>query len=170
MDDSCRLVLVEAHPAEHEALCAVFRRDRRVHIHRRDSLEALPGLVPPAERRGLVLIDPSYEIKTEYRSVPAMVRTALRRWSAGIFAIWYPLLPDDRHVDLVAALEALERPVLFAELTGPARDRGLRGTGLAVVNPPWQFAGNFAAAGTEIARCLFGPGGGHIVRVTGEDA
>ena len=90
MGDTDRLVLIEAHPAEHDALRGVFRRDRRVHLHKRDSFEALPGLVPPAERRGLVLIDPSYEVKTEYRSVPELVRTALRRWSAGIFAIWYP--------------------------------------------------------------------------------
>jgi 23S rRNA (adenine2030-N6)-methyltransferase len=165
-----RLVLIEAHPAEHEELRKAFRRDRRVHMHKRDSFEALPGLVPPAERRGLVLIDPSYEIKTEYLSVPAMVETALHRWSSGIHAIWYPLLPDDRHAPLVAGLEALARPVLIAELTGPARDQGLRGTGLAVINPPWRFAENLDSAGAEIAHCLFGPDGKHILRVSGEES
>ena len=168
MRDTDRLVLIEAHPAEHEELRKTFRRDRRVHMHKRDSFEALPGLVPPAARRGLVLIDPSYEIKTEYQSIPGMVETALRRWSSGIHAIWYPLLPDDRHVPLVASLEALARPTLIAELTGPPRDQGLRGTGLAVINPPWRFAEKLESAGAEIARCLFGPAGQHILRVSGE--
>ncbi len=179
-----RLLLIEAHPAEHAALRGVFRRDRRVHIHKRDSFEALPGLIPPAERRGLALIDPSYEIKAEYRSVPVMVGSALRRWPTGIFAIWYPLLPDDRHGPLVAGLDALARPVLIAELTGPAGSpapgpanspangpairQGLRGTGLAVINPPWRFDESLAAAGAAIARCLFGANGNHTVRVTGD--
>jgi len=162
--------MVEAHPAEHEALRRAFRRDRRVHIHRRDGFEALPGLVPPAERRGLVLIDPSYEIKTEYRTVPALVATALRRWSTGIYVVWYPLLPDDRHAPLVTALEGLARPLLVAELTGPTRDRGLRGTGLAVINPPWRFDQTLAEAGSEIARCLFGGAGKHTLRVAGATA
>ncbi len=168
MRQTDRLVLVEAHPAEHAALRAAFRRDARVHIHRRDGFEALPALVPPSERRGLVLIDPSYEVKSEYRTVPEIVGEALRRWSAGIVAIWYPLLPDSRHEPLVAGLEALARPVLFAELTGPAPERGLVGTGLAVINPPWRFAEAFAAAGAEMAALLFGDAGRHAQRMTGE--
>mgnify|MGYP002634174054 CR=1 FL=1 len=164
-----RLILVEGHPAEHAALSGAFRRDQRVHIHKRDSFEALPGLTPPTERRGLVLIDPSYEVKSEYRSVPVTVGKALRRWSTGIFAIWYPLLPDDRHRPLVVDLEAMARPVLIAELTGPVRDQGLRGAGLAVINPPWRFAESLASVGSELARCLFGEAGTHILRVTGED-
>ena len=167
MRDADRLVLIEAHPAEHAALRGAFRGDRRVHVHKRDSFEALPALVPPPERRGLVLIDPSYEIKTEYASVPALAETVLRRWPAGIVAVWYPLLPDDRHAALVAALEASGRPVLFAELTGPDRAQGLRGTGLAVINPPWRFDENLTAAGAEIARCLFGAAGRHALRAAG---
>ena len=170
MREADRLVLIEAHPAEHEALYGTFRRDQRVHVHKRDSFEALPALVPPPERRGLVLIDPSYEIKTEYEAVPGLVAKALRRWPAGIFAIWYPLLPDGRQAPLVAGLEALARPLLIAELSGPAHDRGLYGTGLAVINPPWLFAERLDSAGTEAAGCLFGAAGKHILRVSNEAA
>ncbi len=159
-----RLVLIEAHPAEHAALDDVFRHDRRVHIHKRDGFEAFPALVPPDERRGLVLIDPSYEIKTEYATVPKVVGVALKRWPTGIFAIWYPLLPDGRHAPLVAELEALGFPLVVAELTGPPPEHGLVGTGLAVINPPWRFAEALAAAGDEIAGCLFGDAGHHGMR------
>jgi len=159
-----RLVLIEAHPAEHAALYATFRHDKRVHIHKRDGFEAMPALVPPRERRGLVLIDPSYEIKTEYKTVPKAVHSAVQRWPTGIFAIWYPLLPDERHMPLVAGLEALGSHLLVAELTGPAPERGLVGTGLAVINPPWHFGDALAAAGDEIANGLFKGVGHHAMR------
>ena len=165
-----RLIFIEAHPAEHLALRAAFWGDARVHIHKRDAFESLPALTPPPERRGLVLIDPSYEVKSDYLTVPKIVGTALRRWPAGIFAIWYPLLPDDRHLPLVEQLEALACPVLVAELTGPKPERGLVGTGLAVINPPWQFGGKLAEVGDEIAVCLFGDAGRHSIRASGVEA
>lgn len=169
-----RLVLVEAHPAEHAALRAALHHDRRVHIHKRDGFEALPALVPPAERRGLVLIDPSYEIKAEYQTVPQTVDKVLLRWPAGIVAVWYPLLPDGRHAALVDGLAALPPPVLVAELTvdatSKAPDRGLIGTGLAVVNPPWTFAEALAGAGAEIAHLLFGAAGRYDQHLTGTTA
>ncbi|MDA0241114.1 MAG: 23S rRNA (adenine(2030)-N(6))-methyltransferase RlmJ [Proteobacteria bacterium] len=168
MSEQDRLVLIEAHPAEHEALRRVLRHDPRTHIHKRNSFEALPGLVPPDERRGLVLIDPSYELKTEYQTVPRVLAKVLRRWPSGIFTIWYPLLPDNRHQPLLAGLQTLAKPLLVAELTGPARDQGLRGTGLAVINPPWQFPETFGKAGAELGRCLFGAKGKHVQRVTGQ--
>jgi len=162
-----RLVLIEAHPGEHAVLYGALRHDKRAHIHKRDGYEAMPALVPPGERRGLVLIDPSYEIKTEYQTVPKVVQAALRKWPAGIFAIWYPLLPDGRHAPLLAGLEALGSHLLVAELTGPTPQRGLVGTGLAVINPPWRFGDALVAAGDEIATCLFNDAGKHAVRETG---
>lgn len=161
MRQTDRLILVEGHPAEHDALVREVRGDQRIHVHRRDSFEALPALVPPAERRGLVLIDPSYEIKSEYERLPGIVAAVLRRWANGIVAIWYPILPELRHEPLLAGIEALPQPSLIAELTGPEPERGLFGTGLVVINPPWQFDENLAAAGTEMATLLFGDAGRH---------
>jgi 23S rRNA (adenine2030-N6)-methyltransferase len=164
-----RLVLIEGHPAEFEALRSVFRRDTRVHIHKRDSLEALPALVPPAEKRGLVLVDPSYEVKAEYTTVPRAIGAALKRWEGGIYAVWYPILPDGRHEALVRGLAA-ERETLVAELHGPQRDQGLVGTGLAVINPPWQFAERLAEAGDEAAMLVFGKAGRHVIKSSGAPA
>jgi 23S rRNA (adenine2030-N6)-methyltransferase len=165
-----RLLLVEGHPSEHAALRRQFRGDPRVHIHKRDSFEALPALVPPAERRGLVLMDPSYEIKSEYERIPAIIEAALRRWANGIIAIWYPVLPELRHETLLLGMEALDRPILVAELTGSGSERGLAGTGLIVVNPPWQFDTGLAAAGAEIANLLFGGTGQHTLSMSGVPA
>lgn len=165
-----RLVVVEGHPAEIEALRVVFRRDARVHVHKRDSLEALPALVPPAEKRGLVLVDPSYEVKSEYETVPRSVSAALKRWPGGIYAVWYPILPDARHESLLDGLVAAGREILIAEMTGPARDQGLIGTGLAVFNPPWRFGEGIAEAGDEAAKLLFGTHGRHVVKTEGAAA
>jgi 23S rRNA (adenine2030-N6)-methyltransferase len=161
-----RLDFIEPHPAEHLALRTAFRHDRRVHIHKRDAFDFLPSLIPPVLRRGLVLIDPSYEVKTDYQTVPKLVETALERWSSGIYAVWYPILPDHRHLPLVAQLDALARPLLIAELTGPTPERGLVGTGLAVINPPWQFDKALSSAGEELAACLFGDAGRHRISLS----
>jgi len=167
---SDRLVLVEGHPSEHAALRKQFRGDARVHVHKRDSFEALPALVPPAERRGLVLIDPSYEIKSEYERIPGIMEAVLRRWANGMIAIWYPILPELRHETLLLGMEALDRPMLVAELTGPDPERGLAGTGLIVINPPWQFDTELAAAGAEMATLLFGDAGRHTLSMSGVPA
>jgi len=165
-----RLVAMELHPAEHTALRAALGRDPRVQIHRRDGFEGLPALVPPAARRGAVLIDPSYEVKSDYVTVPQVLGKALRRWRGGIFTVWYPLLPDGRHAPLLAGLESLGAPLLTAELTGPAAARGMIGSGLAVLNPPWHLAERLGEAGGEMAGILFPAGGGHRCGGTAEDA
>lgn len=150
-----RLVLMELHPAEHKALRAAFKHDKRGHVHRRDGFEGLPALVPPAERRGLVLIDPSYEVKSDYRTVPRRLGQAIKRWPTGIYAVWYPLLPDARHRQMVADIDGLGSETLHATLEGPPAGRGMTGSGLAVINPPYGFADAFAAAGDEMAGILF---------------
>ncbi len=158
-----RLIALELHPAEHAALAAALARRRNVHLHRRDGFEGLVALVPPLERRGLVLIDPSYEVKDDYARVPAVVARALRRWRGGIYLAWYPILPEGRHAALLegfAAIAADGVPVLAAELRGPARLRGLVGSGFAAVNPPHGFDAALAEAGTEMAEHLFARGTG----------
>jgi 23S rRNA (adenine2030-N6)-methyltransferase len=140
-----RLLLCELHPAEHAALRAALGGDNRVAIHRRDGFEALGALLPPAERRGLVLIDPSYELKTEYRQVAATVATTHKRWPTGAYLIWYPLLAAGRYRQLLNALaDSGIRGILRSELqvrrpAGGGRRGGLYGSGLLLINPPWRI-------------------------------
>jgi 23S rRNA (adenine2030-N6)-methyltransferase len=137
-----RLVLVELHPDDCGLLRRNLGRDPRVQIHQRDGFEALPALLPPAERRGLVLIDPPYEQPDEATRLAKALGRAYRRWPTGVYAVWYPIKERAPADALLAALRGvIPRRLLVAELTVFARDQAFRlnGCGLALVNPPWQL-------------------------------
>ncbi|HEY6433026.1 MAG TPA: 23S rRNA (adenine(2030)-N(6))-methyltransferase RlmJ [Acetobacteraceae bacterium] len=137
-----RLACCELHPEDHAALRRLFRDDPRVAVHCRDGWEALGGLLPPSERRGLVLVDPPYEEIDEFAQVAAGLRTGHRRFGAGIFAAWYPIkhrapvrafhnaMKDSGIRDIVATELWLREPL------DPAR---LNGCGMLVINPPYRF-------------------------------
>jgi 23S rRNA (adenine2030-N6)-methyltransferase len=132
-----RITLCELHPAEHTALKNVLTGPG-VAVHRRDGHEGLPGLCPPNPRRGLALIDPSYEVKDEYARTAATALATLRKWPEGVVMVWYPILPEARHTDLTSPLEAagigglLRHEVTFR--VPPAR--GMTGSGLVLLNLP----------------------------------
>lgn len=86
-----RLILMELHNTEIPILREHFENDQQVSVHHRDGFEGLGGLVPPREKRGLVLIDPAYEIKGEFDRVVETVTSAWQKWPTGIYAIWYPV-------------------------------------------------------------------------------
>lgn len=134
-------ILFELHPQAQQALRRHFGYDRRFSLHARDCYEGLPALVPPAIKRGLVLLDPSYEIKEEYQQVVELVARAQRRWANAIYALWYPLLPAARHRDLLRGLkQSGTGNILVSEMaiSAPQDTGGMYGSGLAIVNPPWQ--------------------------------
>ncbi len=129
-----RLTLMELHRAEHAALTTNLKADGTA-IHRRDGFEGVFALAPFKPRRGLVLIDPSYEVKTEYEATATFVRRLVARWPEALVLVWYPLLPDARHRDLRDGLSPL--PVTFDEAAfATPPDRGMTGSGLALVNAP----------------------------------
>lgn len=154
-----RAVLLELHPREVEALERCVGRDRRVSVHARDCFEGLPALLPPKIKRGLVLIDPSYEVKTEYDAMAVLLRRLLERWSNGVYLLWYPLLSEGRHRRLLDSLAGGVLPTtLVSEYRFAREGVGLQGSGLVVVNTPWQFDGELAQAMTEVVSVL-SPGG-----------
>jgi 23S rRNA (adenine2030-N6)-methyltransferase len=159
-----RAILLELHPQEHDALEIAIGRDRRVSIHARDCFEGLPALLPPPIRRGLVLIDPSYEVKDDYEGSVRLLGRALQRFGTGVYLLWYPLLPDARESRLLRELEILNPPkTLISEFRfSNAAAVGLQGSGLAIVNTPWQFDQALAAAMEHVAGALVAGGeGGH---------
>ncbi len=136
------LELLELHPRAVSGLRRRFGGDRQVHIHRRDCFEGLPALVPPPERRGVALIDPSYEVKEDFARVVALLESCYRRWPGGTYVIWYPLIGDraaERFPAQVAAtgIRRIFRAVLQVR---PADFVGLRGSGLLIVNLPFGLA------------------------------
>ena len=98
--------------------------------------------LPPQERRGLVLIDPPYELAKEYRDVVRAIHQSHKRWATGIYAIWYPVVNRHDIEDMIEGLEALGiRKILQIEL-GVAPDtneRGMTASGMIVINPPWKL-------------------------------
>ncbi len=140
--------LLELHPAEVEELRfnhlhALGTHDR-VSIHQRDAFEGLLAITPPEPRRGLALIDPAYEDKNDYQKVLNTVLKLQRRWPVGIIAVWYPLLARqrDRSVWLKSALARENLPDLLSielSVEEQAEDFGMHGSGMLIINTPWQF-------------------------------
>jgi 23S rRNA (adenine2030-N6)-methyltransferase len=160
---SDRAALCELEPREADALKALVRGDPRAQLHERDGYEALIALVPPRERRGLVLIDPPYELPDEYERLEQALLAALARWPSGVYAVWYPIkagAADGRFLARMAASGV--RRQLVAELTVERDDSpgGLNGAGMLIVNPPWQLDERLAAALPWLHRKLAAEGRG----------
>lgn len=136
--DTDRIHLAELHPQEHAALRANLRA-RNVHVHQQDGYEMAVSLTPPEPRRGMVLIDPSWEIKTDYQTVPKTIATIAKKWNVGIVMLWYPILTDAPHAPMLKTLEADHPEGLRHEVSFPPAREGHRmvGSGLFTINPPW---------------------------------
>jgi 23S rRNA (adenine2030-N6)-methyltransferase len=137
-----RLACCELHPEEAASLRRRFGRDRQVAVHERDGWEALGGLLPPREKRGLILIDPPYEDRAEFDHLFNGLQTAHARFRTGVLAAWYPIkhqAPVHGFLDRVEASGL--RDVVAAEfwLREPLDAGRLNGCGLLVVNPPYRF-------------------------------
>ena len=137
-----RMVLMELHNTEAPKLQELFKNDNQVSVHHRDGFEGLPALVPPVEKRGLVLIDPSYELKTEFELLTHRVVNAWQKWPTGMYAIWYPLQehqPVPRfHYEIRRA--GIKKIFLHEFSVYPDTEPNrLAGSGMLVVNPPWKF-------------------------------
>lgn len=136
--DRDRMVLMELHPAEHAALVAALKGPG-VEIHRRDGREGLLALSPPKPRKGLALIDPSYERKEEYAGTADFTLDLARRWPDAAILLWYPVLAAGRHVRMVERVRERAPGTLLHEIAFPAhggRAGGMTGSGLALLNPP----------------------------------
>jgi 23S rRNA (adenine2030-N6)-methyltransferase len=137
-----RLVLAELHPEDAHTLKQYFRGDGRVAVHPRDGYEMLKALTPPKEKRGLVLLDPPYEQPDEFDTLAASLIALHERWSAGIYAAWYPLKDEPARRRFLRKLEHSGlRKLLLAELRLPDQVEGLAGSGMLIINPPWQVDG-----------------------------
>jgi 23S rRNA (adenine2030-N6)-methyltransferase len=143
-----RAIFLEMHPEDGELLSERFNEVQNTKVMRLDGWVGLYGLIPPKERRGLVLIDPPYEEPDELaRAVPRLAR-AVEKWPTGIFAFWYPI-KDRRETDGFAAAlrKSIGREALRLELLvdDPADRTRLNGSGLLVINPPWTLAADAEA-------------------------
>ncbi len=150
-----RFIACELHPEEALALKREFAGDRAVEVRQADGYKVLKALLPPVERRGLVLIDPPFEAADEYERLLRALRQGVRRFATGCYAVWYPI-KDEMADAFVRELAALKPLVLTLRLDGIAPGK-LAACGLAVINPPWRFEEAMREALPWIAGQL-GPG------------
>ncbi len=152
-----RLSLFEKQHDEAGALRAEFARTSGVGIQSADGYAGLKGQLPPPEKRALVLIDPPFESKDEFAQVARAVGDALKRSPAATIVVWYPLTERARVDAFFADLTMLALPPTFTfELTvvGPLHPMKMKGSGLVVINPPWELDRELAPAGTWLAEIL----------------
>jgi len=137
------LIAFELHPAEGETLAQWSTSQPRAKVIQEDGLAGLLRQLPPAQPRLLVLIDPSYEVKSDYEAVAHTLARAWQKCRHGVYLIWYPILQGRPDEKLKAAVRAGPvRKVLCNEiLLKQAPERGMSGSGMLVVNPPWGFDG-----------------------------
>jgi len=137
-----RLALFEKQPTEAAALRAEFARSGGVGVQSADGYTGLRGQLPPPEKRALVLIDPPFESKDEFAHVVKTVADGLARMPSAVFAIWYPVTERARVDVFFEELMALPLPPTFVHelmIAGPEHSIKMKGSGLVVINPPWQL-------------------------------
>jgi 23S rRNA (adenine2030-N6)-methyltransferase len=139
-----KLRLFELHPADVKLLQQTFERGgRRVQIQQADGFTGLKALLPPPTRRALVLIDPPYEVKEDYRHVVTALKDALQRFATGTYAVWYPRLQRGEiriMLDQLKKLPAQDWLHVALDVHAPSPDGfGMHGSGLFILNPPWTL-------------------------------
>ncbi|MBC7983324.1 MAG: 23S rRNA (adenine(2030)-N(6))-methyltransferase RlmJ [Candidatus Obscuribacterales bacterium] len=152
-----RAVFVEKHPLEAEALKATLHRYSHIAVLTQDGYAALKAELPPKENRGLVLIDPPYEAADEFMQLADALRMALKRWSNGTYCVWYPIKAGGAHERFLQQLRAAGiKKLLLVELSVKPADSplGLNGSGLLIVNPPYQLDARMQAILPQLQRVL----------------
>jgi 23S rRNA (adenine2030-N6)-methyltransferase len=161
-----RLTACELEPNARKQLIDALRRDTQARVVDLDGWTALTAFVPPNERRGLVLIDPSFEAKDEFERLSEGFRSAFQKWPTGLYLLWYPIksrrAADTLAREVAQAAEAA-RPAgkcLRLEFSvAPQQASGLlASTGLLMVNPPWTLQGELKTILPELEKPL-GQGG-----------
>ncbi|MCT4607940.1 MAG: 23S rRNA (adenine(2030)-N(6))-methyltransferase RlmJ [Pelagimonas sp.] len=132
------LHLAELHPQEFTALRQALRAPNTRCYHQ-NGFDLAQSLCPPEPRRGVMVIDPSWEVKTDYQTVPKFMASIARKWNVGILMLWYPILRDGSHKAMLTSLSNSFPDALRHEVSFPAARDGHRmiGSGMFIVNPPW---------------------------------
>ena len=152
-----RAWLFELHPQDYELLCNTMGTNKKIRVSCEDGLKGMLALLPPLSRRGVVFIDPSYEVKAEYDHVFESVVKAYKKFATGIYAIWYPVV-DRPRIDslesqfILSGIKNIQRFELG--LTADSDVRGMTSAGLFVINPPWKLFEKMSKVLPKLARIL----------------
>ena len=133
--------LAELHPQEHAALAGLLT-PWGAHVQKRDGFEMALAVTPPTPRRGILLIDPSYEVKADYQTIPKFIAQVVRKWNVGLVYLWYPILSDAPHRPMLEALMSAHPDSVRHEVRFPPVRDGHRmvGSGMWMLNAPFGIA------------------------------
>lgn len=137
------LNLTELHSTDYPLLKMEFQKDKRARVLREDGFLQLKSKLPPQSRRGLILIDPSYEIKEDYQVVIQAIHEGYRRFATGIYLLWYPVVSRSQTQAMINALVAtgIKRIWQIELAIRPDNSqKGMTASGMIVINPPWKLA------------------------------
>lgn len=151
------LHLFELHSTEITTLTLNMKHDKRISVHHADGLKESIKRLPPVTRRGLVLIDPSYEIKSDYDHVVKTIASMHKRFATGTYMLWYPVIDRERNHALEKALikTGIHNISLFELGIAPDEvQRGMTASGVIVINAPWPLANTLKTALPWLATAL----------------
>jgi 23S rRNA (adenine2030-N6)-methyltransferase len=141
--DQDRLQLSELHGSDFESLQQLFAGDKHVNVAQEDGLERLSKKLPPIQKRGFILIDPSYEVKSDYSKVVEALQIAHRHFATGIYGLWYPVIERQMTERMLQQLQQTGIPKqLRIEhcVVADGSQRGMTGSGMILINPPWTLS------------------------------
>ncbi|EPU0812508.1 23S rRNA (adenine(2030)-N(6))-methyltransferase RlmJ [Morganella morganii] len=164
--DYDKLNISELHPSDFPLLRNEFSRDNRAHVVREDGYQQLKSQLPPLSRRGFVLIDPPYELKSDYQAVVKGIQEGHRRFATGTYAVWYPVVLRQQIKRMVKDFQATGiRKILQIELAvRPDSDqRGMTASGMIVINPPWKLEAQMKSVLPWLHKVLVPEGTGHTL-------
>lgn len=134
-----RIVLCERHPQEFTYLQEQFYKDRRITCIEGDGIHQLKALLPPKEKRGLIFIDPAFEVKTEYKDIPEAVKLAYKRFP-GTYCLWYPIIDNKLHKQWTTRLASIPAPHLRIEFKHKRQNLpGMNACGVWIIRPPYTL-------------------------------
>jgi 23S rRNA (adenine2030-N6)-methyltransferase len=152
-------VFCELHPGEFKHLQRLPHRHPRVLYRHCNGLEQLKALLPPIQRRGLIFIDPSYEIKTDYHHIPELLKNMYPRFSTGVYCLWYPIIDHAFHAQLLRGLKNIgaENNLRIEFYLTKKLKQGMTGCGLWIINPPHVLLSEMTLACESLSH-IFHPG------------
>ncbi|WP_145475921.1 23S rRNA (adenine(2030)-N(6))-methyltransferase RlmJ [Yersinia similis] len=161
-----KIHLTELHSSDYPLLRNEFAKDERAKVQRADGYQQLKSQLPPLSRRGFVLIDPPYEMKTDYQDVVKGIQEGYKRFATGTYALWYPVVLRQQIKRLLRDLEATSiRRILQIELAvRPDSDQhGMTASGMIVINPPWKLEQQMNSLLPWLHKALVPSGHGHTL-------
>ncbi|WP_392560640.1 23S rRNA (adenine(2030)-N(6))-methyltransferase RlmJ [Orbus mooreae] len=161
-----KLSLTEIHSSDYPLLRQEFNKDKRAQVLREDGFLQLKSKLPPESRRGVILIDPSYEIKDDYQKIPLALHEGYKRFATGCYLLWYPVVNRKQTQGMIDGIvnSGIKRILQIELAVRPDNNqKGMTASGMIVINPPWKLQQQMESILPWLKDILDPEGMGHIL-------